>query len=93
MILYHWTKKENLESILNTGLQPKWGIDGIVYLTPKPEAWKTWKQGKEQGEVCLEVETGDLRLSAFEDCKEWEILCWGHIPPENIIVCDEWRIT
>jgi len=84
MKLYHWTRKENLESILREGLRPS-GL-GIVYLTPRPECWKTRKQGQEQGEVCLEVETGDLRLSAFEDCKEWEVLCWGHILPENIMV-------
>lgn len=89
MILYHWTPKENLESILSVGLRPS-GL-GIVYLTPKPEQWKTWEQGKEQGQVCLEVETGDLRLSAFEDCKEWEVLCWGHIPPINIRVVTKGR--
>jgi len=84
MILYHWTKKENLENILNTGLRPN--RMGIVYLAPEPEAWKTREQGEEQGEVCLEVETGDLKLTAFEDCEEWEVFCWGHISPENIKV-------
>ena len=74
MILYHWIKKENLESILDTGLRPS-GF-GIVYLTPRHEFW--------HGEVCLEVETGALKLTAFEDCRSWEVLCWGHIPPENI---------
>lgn len=76
MKLYHWTKAENLESILREGLRPS-GL-GIVYLTPKPENW--------HGEVCLEVETGDLRTTAFEDARSWEVLCWGHIPPENIKV-------
>ena len=76
MKLYHWTKKENIDSILSNGLRPS-GL-GIVYLTPKPENWC--------GEICLEVETGDLRLTSFEDCRSWEVLCWGHIPPENIRV-------
>ena len=79
MKLYHWTKKENIESILKEGLRPS-GF-GIVYLTPKPETYV--------GEVCLEVETGNLKLTAFEDCKEWEVLGWGAIPPKDIIVREE----
>jgi RNA:NAD 2'-phosphotransferase (TPT1/KptA family) len=86
MKLYHWTKRENLESILNEGLRPN-GL-GIVYLTPQPEAWKTYEQGRSDGEICLEVETGDLKLTAFDDCREWEILCWGRVPPEDISPLD-----
>ena len=74
MKLYHWTKKKNIKSIIKEGLKPN-GI-GIVYLTPKPEKWR--------GEVCLEVETGDNKLTAFDDCKNWEVLCWGGIKPENL---------
>jgi len=76
VIAYHWTKKENLSSILKEGLKPN-GF-GIVYLTPEPDGWR--------GEVCLKVETGNLKLSSFEDCKDWEILCWGHIPPQDIMI-------
>ena len=76
MKLYHWTKPKNVASILSKGLKPN-GM-GIVYLTPQPDKWHP------DGEVCLEVETGDLKLTAFEDCSDWEVLCWGKIPPEQI---------
>ena len=76
MKLYHRTKRDNIPSILKSGLRPN--SLGIVYLAPSPEKWKP------DGEVCLEVETGNLKLTAFEDCVDWEILCWGKIPPENI---------
>ncbi len=78
MKLYHWTKRENIPTILKEGLKPN-GL-GIVYLTPSPEKWKP------DGEVCLKVETGVLKLTAFEDCSDWEVLCWGKISPFNIAV-------
>jgi RNA:NAD 2'-phosphotransferase (TPT1/KptA family) len=76
MILYHYTKKESLKSILRDGLKPN--RMGIVYLTPDPEKFKNF------GDILLEVETGCLELTCFEDCKNWEVLCWGLIPPKNI---------
>ena len=79
MKLYHWTKKENLESILQNGLSPS-GL-GIVYLTPSPDKVKGLLKGDE---ICLEVETGKNKLTAFEECKEWEVLCWGKIVPDKI---------
>ncbi len=51
-------------------------IIGIVYLSPYLQ--------KDYGEIVLEVETGNNKLTAFEDCREWEVLCWGKILPENI---------
>ena len=74
MILYHQTKVENIEPILKMGLIPN-GI-GIVYLSPLKNVGF--------GEATLEVETGDNRLTAFDDCKEWEVLCWGKIEPSRI---------
>lgn len=82
MKLYHWTNRENLESIFKEGLRPS-GF-GIVYLAPHKDDWEDF-HGTEG--VCLEVETRDLKLTAFEDCKEWEVLCWGHIPPEDLNIC------
>lgn len=76
MKLFHWTKKKYLSSIFNCGLKPN--RIGIIYLTPNPEATKGF------GEVLLEVETGELKLTAFDDCREWEVLCWGSIPPSKI---------
>lgn len=76
MLLYHETKRKNLPSIMKNGLCGN-GI-GIVYLSPVPNAG--W------GEVCLKVETGKARLTAFTDCEEWEVLCWGKIPPKSIQV-------
>ena len=86
MILYHGINKLNLESIEQNGLRPS-GL-GIVYLSPKPR--EAFKFGG--GELLLEVETGDLKLTAFEDCCDWEVLCWGHIKPSNIkqiYFCDD----
>lgn len=81
MILYHATAVRHVSSILHEGLRPS-GI-GIVYLSPRPMFCF--------GVVVLEVETGDLRLTAFEDCRDWEVLCWGHVPPQQIkIWCPSW---
>jgi len=81
MKLYHHTKSEHLPSILKDGLNPN--SSGIVYLSPL-------KAGViNDTNVILEVETGDLELTAFEDCREWEVLCWGRILPENISVESE----
>jgi len=78
MKLYHRTSTDNLESIMEKGLIPN--RIGIVYLSPVTDAGF--------GEALLEVETGDNRLTAFDKCKEWEVLCWGPIPPENIKILD-----
>lgn len=80
MKLYHWTKKEYLGKILKEGLKPS-GF-GIVYLSPNKDDWFDLHDTG----ICLEVETGDLKVTAFEDCREWERLCWGKIPPKNIVV-------
>ena len=74
MKLYHRTSKENLESILKNGLIPN--KTGIVYLSPIINAGF--------GEILLKVETGNNKLTAFDDCKKWEVLCWGKIPPANV---------
>ena len=89
MKLWHITEKAAVESILREGLRPN-GI-GIVYLTPAPMTLGIfWLEphAKERFTV-LEVETGDLGLSSFEGCADWEILCWGHIPAENVRISDE----
>lgn len=84
MKLYHGTSWEAWQHIQAEGLQsriPKSeGGWGLVYLAPTAESAERW------GEVVLEVETGDLRLTAFEDCKGWEVLCWTEngIPPEQV---------
>jgi len=78
MILYHGTRAINLPSIIQIGLLPS--KIGIVYLSPNKK--EAYRQGGSQ--ILLEVETGDNKLTAFEDCKEWEVLCWGRIPPGNI---------
>ena len=74
MKLYHGTDSRDIASILRDGLRPN--RIGIVYLSPT--ATTRW------GDSSLEVETGDLKLTAFDDCEDWEVLCWGRIPPENI---------
>lgn len=78
MILYHYTNKTKLNSVLLRGLKPN--KLGIVYLTPNPAEMKGF------GNVLLEVETGELRLTYFDGCNKWEVLCWGHITSKNIKV-------
>ena len=74
MKLFHQTKKENIKSIMKKGLLPD--RIGIVYLSPRNDL--------NFGDATLEVETDDNKLTAFDDCKEWEVLCWGKIPAKNI---------
>jgi hypothetical protein len=49
---------------------------GILYLSPLRDVGF--------GEVTLAVETGNRKLTAFEDCRKWEVLCWGGISARNI---------
>ena len=79
MKLYHSTPSKNVPSIIERGLVPN--KMGIIYLAP---TFESVYKGK--GRTILKVETGNNRLSAFDDCKDWEIFCWGNIPPENIEV-------
>ena len=79
MKLFHQTRQENISSIMECGLIPN--RVGIIYLSPLQNAGF--------GEVTLEVETDNVKLTAFEDCQDWEVLCWGPIPPENIEVLNE----
>ena len=79
MKLYHSTLEKNIPSILKEGLKPN--HLGIVYLSPSLQT-----AYNKEGHSILEVETQGLKLTAFEDCKDWEVLCWGHIKPDNIRV-------
>lgn len=91
MKLYHTTTAENVQSILNSGLKfsPFIGLNGEknpgqwLYLSPKPFQWPNL------GDIVFEVETGSARLTCFEDCEEWEVLCWEEIPPEQIRLLKE----
>jgi len=82
MKLYHGTNQEAWQHIQVKGLQsriPKAeGGWGLIYLSPTIELATHW------GDVILEVETGDLQLSSFDDCEDWEILCWGEISPKQV---------
>lgn len=80
MKLFHRTDVKNVKSILAGGLRPS--RIGIIYLSPRDDLVQF-------GEALLEVETGDNRLTAFDDCDKWEVLCWGPIAPQNIQVLDE----
>ena len=80
MKLFHRTDGKNVDSILIDGLCPS--RIGIVYLSPMDDLVQF-------GDVLLEVETGDHRLTAFDDCDKWEVLCWGHIAPQNIRVLNK----
>ena len=66
------------EQICHEGLMPN--KMGIVYLSPRLQGWRKLRPG----EVLLKVTVRDQKLSALEDCSDWEVFCWGHIPPEDI---------
>ena len=76
MKLWHSTKHENIESIMQEGLKPN--SSGIIYLSPTLSEAQSWAE--KLGETLIGVETGELRLTAFEDCAEWEVLCWTDKP-------------
>ena len=80
MILYHWTPKQNLKSIMKEGLRTN-GF-GIVYLSKYPDIWKR------DNHILLKVKVPeDLKLTVFEEYKDGsEILCWGEISKENITI-------
>lgn len=83
MILYHGTTPEALPGILREGLRPK-RKGRCSYLSPKPEAASCFGQG-----VLLQVDVPKrVPLSAFEDCEDWEVLCWGTVPPSRITVLE-----
>lgn len=83
MKLYHYTLNRNIKSIFDKGLKPN--KLGIVYLCPNyDEVSKIIASSKY--DTILEVETGDLKLTSFEDCRDWEVLCWTDkpIPPSRL---------
>lgn len=85
--LYHWTYKDCLQGILKEGLKPS-GM-GFSYLSPKKDkpTFGSFYRNNQPYEVLLEIRPpAGLRLSSFLSCREWEILCWGLIPPENITI-------
>lgn len=77
MKLYHRTSRKNLEGIFKYGLLRSFDGAGFIYLSPD-------KQGECFGEILLEVETRDHRLSSLEGSEAWEIFCWGRIRPWDI---------
>lgn len=74
MILYHHTRAENLANILKIGLIGNGS--GIIYLTPINTPIF--------GDTILKVNVEGLRLTAFDDCKDWEVLCWDEIQPSRV---------
>jgi hypothetical protein len=83
MKLFHQTDQENVSSIMEHGLRTNKA--GWLYLTPRPDLCSF-------GNTTLVVETRDIRLTAFEDCKEWEVLCWDKIPPNDIKLAGEYEL-
>lgn len=76
--LYHGTSPEAAEKILHEGLKPN-GM-GFCYLSPQQEIARHFGTG-----AVLEVDPpDDMNLTAFEDCADWEVFCWGTIPPDRI---------
>ena len=81
MKLYHTTLKENMNSILEKGLQPS--KIGIIYLSEKPDSW--W-QGDKYIIFEVDMENYKGRLTTFNEPNLDEILCWGSIEPSRLKV-------
>lgn len=77
MKLYHYTRNSNLKNIFEDGLKPN--AMGIVYLCPTLDVASAVIASSEYENI-IEVETDNLKLTAFDDCKEWEVLCWTDKP-------------
>jgi len=82
--LYHVTKPENVESILEHGLLRCHGDhkSAFVFLSEDPDSWI------DDGLVLLEVDVDGLNCRMTTPCIENtdEICAWGDIPPERIRV-------
>lgn len=81
--LYHVTKPENVDSILQTGLRRDGGGRRTIaiYLSENPRSW--YHQGLVILRVLIEGLTGDMTTFLPE---QDEILYWGDIEPERIEV-------
>lgn len=82
--LYHVTPKENVQSILQSGLK-RGGNSGrgfAVSLSEKPYSWYTL------GLAIFEVRITGLKheMTTFLPESD-EILVWGDIPPERVCLC------
>ena len=79
-ILYHATSQDNIASIMREGLRPTYLGNSIICMSP------TLKAAKNFGEVVIKVDVTGYKLSAFEDCLEWERFCWTKKPisPEKL---------
>ena len=75
--LFHATTPSAWVRIEKEGLKPRTEM-GIIYLSPNPIDASNF------GEIVLKVKIREQKLSAFEDCVDWEVLCWDPIPPEDI---------
>ena len=81
-ILYHSTKRKNLDSILENGIRRQKG-HSFVYLSQRPDSWRK----KRDGLVTFEVNASGLKkcfTSVFDGLDE--ILYWGDIPPSRVKV-------
>ncbi len=79
-VLYHGTAPENVTSIMQDGLEPKYLGGSIVCMSPKAEIAGNF------GEVVLAVDVRGYKISCFDDCEEWERFVWTTkaIPPSRI---------
>lgn len=77
--LYHGTHPENIPSILAYGLRTN--ELGWCYLTPSLE------EARQYGGAVLVIDPPEnVRLGSLEDCEGWEVLCFGTVPPDRILV-------
>jgi len=83
--LYHYTRNKNLKSIFIEGLKPN--KLGVVYLCPTLEEAEKVIASTEYENI-IEVDVSGYKLTAFDDCREWEILCWANtpIPPDRLML-------
>ncbi len=80
LFLYHGTSREAWERIRVVGLMPNLRC-GILYLSPDAATAANF------GDVVLRVRMSGQHLTAFEDCRDWELLCWEAIPAKDVSLC------
>lgn len=81
MVLYHGTKKEYLDSILENGLLRghNSGDNTYIYLTDNIMEAKKW------GEIVFKIDARGLDLRCFQDeIPVWQILCAEDINTNRI---------
>jgi hypothetical protein len=87
---YHATPFENLESILDQGICRKYGYDGVIYLTEKPEEAARFVAIRGYVDILVcEVEVEEYMVEESFDHSEAFFKCRAYGYSEKDIMPDE----